>query len=331
MSALAPTLQAFFTERLIRQRQVSAHTIAAYRDTLRLLLTYTAARTGVPPSRLDLADLDAPVIAEFLDHLQTDRGNSARTRNARLAAIHSLFRFAALQHPEHAASISRVLAIPSKRADQALITHLADDEVDALLAACDRSTWTGRRDHALLLLAVQTGLRISELTGLTCRDVHLSAGAGAHVACHGKGRKDRITPLTATTVSVLRVWFNERAGQPGTPLFPTRTGHALSRDAIEHRIAHYTCLALDRCPSLRHKTITAHVLRHTYAMRLLQSGVDTSVIALWLGHVSVETTQIYLHADLSLKEQALARTRQPTSPPGRYRPPDQILAWLEAL
>jgi len=331
MSELAPTLQAFFTERLIRQRQVSAHTIASYRDTLRLLLTYTAARTGVTASRLDLADLDAPVIAGFLDHLETDRGNSVRTRNVRLAAIHSLFRFAALQHPEHAASISRVLAIPSKRADQALITHLTDEEVDALLTACDQSTWTGRRDHALLLLAVQTGLRISELIGLTCRDVHLRAGAGAHVACHGKGRKDRITPLTATTVAVLRGWFTERAGEPGTPLFPTRTGHALSRDAIEHRIAHYTGIAANRCPSLRSKTITAHVLRHTCAMRLLQAGVDTSVIALWLGHVSVETTQIYLHADLSLKEQALARTRPPTSPPGRYRPPEQILAWLEAL
>jgi integrase/recombinase XerD len=263
MSALAPTLQAFFTERLIRQHQVSAHTIASYRDTLRLLLTYAAARTGVTASRLDLADLDAPVIAGFLDHLETDRGNSVRTRNVRLAAIHSLFRFAALQHPEHAASISRVLAIPSKRADQALITYLADEEVEALLTACDRSTWTGRRDHALLLLAVQTGLRISELIGLTCRDVHLSAGAGAHVACHGKGRKDRITPLTMTTVAVLRGWFIERAGEPGTPLFPTRTGHALSRDAIEHRIAHYTGIAANSCPSLGSKTITAHVLRHT--------------------------------------------------------------------
>jgi site-specific recombinase XerD len=331
MSALAPTLQAFFTERLIRQRQASAHTIASYRDTLRLLLTYAAARTGVTASRLDLADLDAPVIAGFLDHLETDRGNSIRTRNVRLAAIHSLFRFAALQHPEHAASISRVLAIPSKRADQALITYLADEEVEALLTACDRSTWTGRRDHALLLLAVQTGLRISELIGLTCRDVHLSAGAGAHVACHGKGRKDRITPLTATTVAVLRGWFIERAGEPRTPLFPTRTGHTLSRDAIEHRITHYTGIAANSCPSLGSKTITAHVLRHTCAMRLLLAGVDTSVIALWLGHVSVETTQIYLHADLSLKEQALARTRPPTSPPGRYRPPEQILAWLEAL
>jgi site-specific recombinase XerD len=329
MSTFAPTLQAFFTERLTRQRQVSPHTIAAYRDALRLLLCYAAERTGLPPSRLDFADLDAPLIGGFLDHLEHERGNSVRTRNARLAAIHSLFRFAALAHPEHGESISRVLAIPPKRFDQALITHLTDDEVDALLAACDRTTWTGRRDHAFLLLAVQTGLRISELTGLTCRDVHLAAGA--HVACHGKGRKDRITPLTTTTVAVLRTWLNERAGEPAAPLFPNRRGQPLSRDAIEHRITHCARIAGLRCPSLQSKTITAHVLRHTSAMRLLHAGVDTSVIALWLGHASVETTQIYLHADLNLKEQALARTKPPNSKTGRYRPPDSILAWLEGL
>lgn len=329
MSALAPTLQAFFTERLTRQRLVSPHTIAAYRDTLRLLLTFAAKRTGIPPSRLDLADLDAPLIGNFLDHLEHERGNSVRTRNARLAAIHSLFRFATLQHPEHVDSISRVLAIPPKRCEQALITHLTDDEVDALIAACNRDTWTGRRDHALLLLAVQTGLRISELTGLTRRDVHL--GVGAHVACHGKGRKDRITPLTATTVAVLQAWLTEQAAEPAAPLFPTRCGQPLSRDAVEHRITHYAGIAALRCPSMRTKTITAHVLRHTTAMRLLHAGVDTSVIALWLGHASVETTQIYLHADLDLKEQALARTKPPNSKPGRYRPPDNILAWLEAL
>jgi integrase/recombinase XerD len=328
MSTFAPTLQAFFTERLTRQRQVSPNTIAAYRDALRLLLRY-AERTGLPPSRLDFADLDAPLIGGFLDHLEHERGNSVRTRNARLAAIHSLFRFAALAHPEHGESISRVLAIPPKRFDQALITHLTDDEVDALLAACDRTTWTGRRDHALLLLAVQTGLRISELTGLTCRDMHLAAGA--HVACRGKGRKDRITPLTATTVAILRTWLNERAGDPAAPLFPTRSSTKLSRDAIEHRLAHYTDRAVDTCPSLRGKTITAHVLRHTTAMRLLHAGVDTSIIALWLGHVSTDTTQIYLHADLNLKEQALARTRPPNTRTGRYQPPDNLLAWLEAL
>jgi integrase/recombinase XerD len=329
VSALAPTLQAFFTDRLIRQRHASGHTVAAYRDTLRLLLSYVATSTGLPPSRLDLADLDAPLIAGFLDHLERERGNSVRTRNARLAAIHSLFRFAALAHPEHAQSISRVLAIPPKRFDRTLITYLTEPEVDALLASCDRATWTGRRDHALLLLAVQTGLRISELTGLTRRDVHL--GPGAHVACHGKGRKDRITPLTSGTVAVLRDWLGEQDGDPDTPLFPTRRGQRLSRDAIEHRLAHYTAQAANGCPSLHGKTITAHVLRHTTAMRLLHAGVDTSVIALWLGHVSVDTTQIYLHADLELKEQALARTRPPNGRTGRYQPPDSLLAWLEAL
>jgi integrase/recombinase XerD len=329
MSALAPTLQAFFTDRLIRQRHASAHTIAAYRDTMRLLLGYAATRTGLPPSRLDFSDLDAALIAGFLDHLERERPNSVRTRNARLAAIHSLFRFAALDHPEHADSIARVLAIPPKRFDRALISYLTEPEVDALLACCDRATWTGRRDHALLLLAVQTGLRISELVGLTRADVHL--GAGAHVACHGKGRKDRITPLTSATVAVLRDWLGEHHGDHRAPLFPTRRGTTLSRDAGEHRLAHYTVAATRRCPSLNGKNITAHVLRHTTAMRLLHAGVDTSVIALWLGHVSVETTQIYLHADLELKEQALARTRPPKGRTGRYQPPDSLLAWLEGL
>jgi site-specific recombinase XerD len=260
------------------------------------------------------------LIATFLDHLEHERGNSVRTRNARLAAIHSLFRFAALAHPEHAESISRVLAIPPKRFDHALITFLTEPEVDALLACCDQATWTGRRDHALLLLAVQTGLRISELTGLTRADVHL--GPGAHVACHGKGRKDRITPLTSGTIAVLRNWLSEQDSGPASPLFPTRRHTKLSRDAIEHRIAHYAAEAAAGCPSLRGKTITTHVRRHTTAMRLLHAGVDTSVIALWLGHVSVDTTKIYLHADLELKEKALARTRPPHARTGRYRPRD---------
>jgi integrase/recombinase XerD len=329
MTALAPTLQAFFTDRLIRQRHASAHTVAAYRDTLRLLLGYASAQTGVTPSALDLSDLDAPLIASFLDHLEHDRGNSIRTRNARLAAIHSLFRYAALAHPEHAASIARVLAIPPKRFDRALITYLSEAEVDAILAACDQTTWTGRRDHALLLLAVQTGLRISELTGLTGTNVHL--GAGAYVACHGKGRKDRITPLTSSTVTVLRNWLDGQHGDPKEPLFPTRSGSRLSRDAIEHRIAHYASTAAIACPSLHGRTITAHVLRHTCAMRLLHAGVDTSVIALWLGHESVDTTQIYLHADLELKEKALDRTKPPNGRAGRYQAPESLIAWLEAL
>jgi integrase/recombinase XerD len=277
----------------------------------------------------DIGDLDAPLIGNFLDHLEHERGNSARTRNARLAAVHSLFRYAALRHPEHAEMIARVLAIPPKRFDRALVTWLTEPELAALLAAPDRSTWTGRRDHALILLAAQTGLRVSELTGLTSGDVHL--GTGAHISCLGKGRKQRITPLTTGTVAVLRTWMTERGGQPAQPLFPARAGGRLSRDAVERRIARHTAAAAARCPSLNAKTTTAHTLRHTAAMRLLQAGTDTSVIALWLGHEQAETTQIYLHADLAIKERALARTTPLTAKPGRYRPPDSLLAFLEAL
>jgi integrase/recombinase XerD len=329
VSALAPTLQAFFTDRLVRQRQASPQTIAAYRDTLRLLLVFAADRTGTAPSALDVGEIDAPLVGAFLDHLERARGNGVRTRNARLAAIRSLFRYAALRHPEHAESIGRVLAIPPKRFARNLVTFLNDREVEALLAAADRATWTGRRDHALLLLAVQTGLRVSELVGLRGADIHL--GTGAHVSCRGKGRKERITPLTRTTVAVVRVWLAERAGDGADPLFPTSTGAPLSRDAVERRITRYATAAAARCPSLRTKRISPHVLRHTAAMRLLQAGVDTSVIALWLGHEHVDTTQIYLHADLALKERALARTAPPDARPGRYRPSDTLLAFLDGL
>jgi site-specific recombinase XerD len=329
MSALAPTLQAFFTDRLIGQRHASPHTIAAYRDTLRLLLCFAAEQTGHQASVLDIDELDAPLIAAFLDHLEHQRGNTVRTRNARLAAIRSLFAYAALRHPEHAATIARVLAIPPKRFERALVTFLTEPEIDALLAAPDRGTWTGRRDHAILLLAAQTGLRASELTGLRCTDVRL--GIGAHVNCLGKGRKQRITPLTTQTVGVLKVWVAERAGRPDDPLFPSRSGTALSRDAIEHRVAKHAATASHACPSMAAKTITPHVLRHTAAMRLLHAGVETTVIALWLGHEHVQTTQIYLHADLALKERALARTSPPNTPAGRYQPPDKLLAFLETL
>ncbi len=329
MSALAPTLEAFFTNRLINQRHASQHTIAAYRDTLRLLLRFAAEHAGTPPSDLDISDLDAPLIGAFLDNLEHERGNSVRTRNARLAAIRSLFHYAALNHPEHAATIQRVLSIPPKRFDRALVSFLTEAELDALLNAPDRATWTGRRDHALILLSAQTGLRASELIGLSRSDLHL--GHGPHVNCLGKGRKQRITPLTPTTVTILRQWLREREGQPDEPLFPTRTGTILSRDALEHRLAKHATTAAQHCPQLHTKRITAHVLRHTAAMRLLQAGVDTSVIALWLGHEQAETTQIYLHADLALKEQALARTKPPDITPGRYRPPDTLLAFLEAL
>jgi site-specific recombinase XerD len=329
MSTLAPTLQAFFTHRLAQQRQASPHTVAAYRDTFRRLLAFIHQRTGKAPSQLEFEDLDAPLIGAFLQHLEHGRGNSVRTRNARLAAVHSFFRFAAFGHPEHAALIQRVLSIPQKRFDRALICFLAAPEIIALLAAPDRTTWIGRRDRTLLLVALQTGLRVSELTGLACQDVHL--GSGAHVRCRGKGRKDRCTPLTAQTVAVLRVWMRERQGEPGDPVFPTVRGAALSRDAVEHLLSKYAEIARRSCSSLRDKHVTAHVLRHTCAMHLLQAGVDTSVIALWLGHESVETTQIYLHADLSLKERALARTTPNKLAPGRFHPSDAVLRFLESL
>ncbi|HEY1003459.1 MAG TPA: tyrosine-type recombinase/integrase, partial [Streptosporangiaceae bacterium] len=290
MTAIAATMQAFFTERLIAQRRASPHTITAYRDTLRLLLGFAAQRTRTPPCRLDIADLDAPMISAFLDHLEHQRGNTIRSRNARLAAIHSLFSFAALRHPEHAADIARVLAIPPKRSDQTIVTFLTSTETEALLAVPDRATRTGRRDHAWILLAIQTGLRASELTGLTRRDVHL--GAGAYVACHGKGRKDRITPLAPGTVTTLRAWLAERAATPDDPLFTTIRGGPMSRDALQQRLTLHTTAAKQSCPTLTSKNVTPHVLRHTAAMRLLHAGVDITIIALWLGHESVTTTQI---------------------------------------
>jgi integrase/recombinase XerD len=329
VTAAAATVQAFFTERLARQRRASPHTIAAYRDTLRLLLSFAAERAATPPCRIGFADLTAPIITAFLDHCEQDRGNSIRTRNARLAAVHSLFRYAALRHPEHAADIERVLAIPPKRASQTIVTYLTDDEAGALLAAPDRSTRTGRRDHAWILLAIQTGLRASERTGLTCGDVHL--GHGAYIACHGKGRKDRITPLTPGTITTLRAWLTEHSGAPGDPLFTTSRGGPMSHDALQQRLAVYAAKAARACPTLAAKKITPHVLRHTAAMRLLHAGTDITVIALWLGHASVTTTQIYLQADMALKQQALDRTTPLATPPGRYHPPDELLAFLEAL
>lgn len=329
MSAVAPTLEAFFTERLAAQRRASPNTIAAYRDTFRLLLRFVQDSTGTPPTKLQFGDLDAPRIGAFLDHLEHRRDVAISTRNARLAAVHSLFRFAALRHPEHAAVIQRVLAIPAKRADRVLVTYLVRPEVEALLAAPDRSTRHGRRDRALLLLAVQTGLRVSELTGLRCQDV--TFGTGAHLRCTGKGRKQRSTPLLPQTVAVLRTWMTELGGGPNDPVFPGPRGHALSRDAVAHLVARHATTAAAVCPSIAAKRVSPHVLRHTAAIQLLEAGVDTSVIALWLGHESIRTTDIYQHADLRMKERALARTAPPTAPPGRYRPPDALLAFLEAL
>jgi len=314
MSALAPILQGFFTDKLIRQRRSGPNTIAAYRDTWRLLLQFASRATGTAPNRLDLAQLDTALVTAFLQHLEAERHNTIATRNARLAAIRSLFRYAALRAPENAEQISRVLAIPPKRCDRTVVCFLTAAEIDALLAAPNRSTRLGRRDHALLLVACQTGLRVSELIGLTRGDVVL--GTGAHVRCHGKGRKDRATPLTSQTVAALRVWLAEQDGGPGDPLFATRNGGPLSRDAVAKLVA---------------KHVAPHTLRHSAAMALLHAGVDTSVIALWLGHEDPGSTQPYLHADLTIKEQALARVQPPNTRPGRYRAPDSLLAFLDHL
>jgi integrase/recombinase XerD len=329
MTLLAPTLEAFFTQRLMTQRQASPHTISGYRDTMRLLLSFAAKRSGKSPSKLDISDLDVRLVSAFLDHLEHDRGNTPSTRNVRLAAIRSLFRYAALRHPEHAEVIARVLAMPAKRFDRALISFLTTDEVKALLAAPDRSTLIGRRDHALLLTAIQTGLRVSELTGLQDQDLHL--GTTSYLLARGKNRKQRTIPLTSQTVKVLTGWLKERQGGPAEPLFPSNRRGQLSRDAVEWLIAKHTKAAAERCPTLRTKKVTAHVLRHTTAMTLLQSEISTSVIALWLGHEQESTTRGYLHGDLRLKQRALDRTAPLPTKPGRYRPTDSLLAFLDNL
>jgi len=330
MTSLAPTIQAFFTDRLMRQRHASPHTVAAYRDTFCLLFSYVADVGGKTPAQLDWADIDAVKIGAFLHHLEAVRGNSVRTRNARLSAIHSFFAFAALRHPEQADLIQRVLAIPEKRFDAALVCYLTRPEVNALLTSPDRSTWTGQRDHTLMLLAVQTGLRVSELAALRVQDVEL--GSGAHVRCWGKGRKERCTPLTKETVEVLRLWIRRCQGRPEDPLFPSRgSDRQLTRSAIWRLITKHASAASQNCPSLAQKDPTPHTLRHTCAMRLLESGIDIATIALWLGHSSLQSTNIYVHADMALKERALARTTPAHARPGRYRPRDKLLAFLQAL
>jgi site-specific recombinase XerD len=326
-----PTLlERFFTQRLIAQCRVSAHTIAAYRDTFRLLLQFAQEHLHKSPSRLLLSDLNPAFIGAFLDGLEKIRGNNARSRNLRLAAIRSFFRFAAYEDPSQSSLIQRVLAIPSKRYEKKLVGFLTRPEMEALLAAPDRNTWAGRRDHTFLLVAVQTGLRLSEMTSLCPSDVNL--GTGAHVRCSGKGRKERCTPLTKQAVTVLKTWLKESCHASSDILFPSARGGRLSADGVQYLLAKHVAVAAKHCASLSAKNVTPHVLRHTAAMELLQAGVDRSVIALWLGHESVETTQIYLDADLALKERALAKIAQMDSQPsGRYRPDDQLMAFLQAL
>jgi integrase/recombinase XerD len=330
VTRLAPIMQGFFTDHLITQRHASPHTVTSYRDTFTLLLGYAHQRSGKLPAQLDIADLDAVLIGAFLTHLETERGNSAATRNARLTAIRALFRYASLRAPEHAALIARVLAIPAKRTDTTIVCFLTQDETDALIAAAAATgSWHGHRDHALLALAAQTGLRVSELTGLRTGDIHL--GSGPHVYCRGKGRRDRCTPLTPPTVGTLTTWLTEHGGQPGDPLFPTQAGKPLSRDAVARLLTKYVQLASASCPGLKGKTVSPHTLRHSAAMALVHAGIDPTVIALWMGHASPLSTRPYLHADMQLKQQAADRLTPPGTPPGRYHAPDDLLAFLAAL
>ena len=322
-------LTAFFTDRLMRQRQASPHTIASYRDTFRLLLQFAQRRLKKPPSSLAIEDLDTPLIGAFLDDLEKERHNSPRSRNVRLAAIHSFFRYLMWQEPQHAALAQRVLAMPSKRYTRRPVAYLTSSEVEALLAAPDPGTWAGRRDQALLLIAVQCGLRASELIGLCCGDIVF--GSGAHVRCEGKGRKQRCTPLRKDTVKALRNWLKVLQGDPMDPLFPSARGKSLTHDGLAYLVSKHVSTACEYCPSLQKKRVTPHVLRHTAAMGLLQQGVDRAVIALWLGHESMETTTMYLHADMQLKEMALAKTTPTNQPVKRYRPEDEVLAFLRSL
>jgi site-specific recombinase XerD len=328
-ATLPALIQQFFTDRLCIQMEASPNTIAGYRDTFRLLLRFVSEQTGRAPTKLKIEDMDAALVGDFLTHVETLRRNGARSRNARLAAIRSFFRFVAMCEPAHMLHCQRILAMPSKRYVRRTVEFLDRAEMDALLAAPDRSTWVGRRDRAILIVALQTGLRATELISL--RRCDIVSGTGAHIRCEGKGRKQRSTPLRQETLKILEVWLRERAGADGDPLFPTIRGAKLSRDALELIVRRHTLSASRLCPSLIGKRVSPHVLRHSTAMELLHHGVDQSVIALWLGHESVETTQVYMHADLRLKEKALARIAAPASQPGRYRPDDTLLAFLEAL
>jgi site-specific recombinase XerD len=322
-------LQRFFTDRLLGQRNASPHTIASYRDTFRLLLEFAQQHLRRSPSMLAMEDLDASFIGRFLNHLEKERGNTARSRNIRLAAIHSFFKYVAFEEPSLSALVQRVLAIPCKRHKIRSVDFLTRPEIDALLAAPDQGSYLGRRDRTLLVVAAQTGLRASELIGLRCQEVFL--GAGAHVRCVGKGRKARCTPLRKDAVAVLRAWMRERNGQPSDVLFPNARGLPLSHDGLDYLLSKHVATARTKCASLVKKRVTPHVLRHSLAMDLLQHGVDRSVIALWLGHESMETVQIYLHANLELKEQALAKTKPFNGRAARYRPNDQLLAFLQGL
>ncbi len=332
MSAIADfarLLTLFFSSYLMQQRQVSPNTIASYRDTFRLLVTFANKVLGKPPQDLSFEDLDADVIGDFLHHLEHERGNDVRTRNARLAAIRSLFGYVAMHEPQHAALAQRVLAIPTKRHTRREVDFLNRAESEALLRAPDQTSWVGRRDYCLLLVALQTGMRSSEIIALRHADVRLDDGA--HVRCHGKGRKERSIPLRRDSVAALDAWFKERGGEPCDPVFPNQRGRPLTHDSFAYLLARNLAAARSGCPSLGSKRVTPHTLRHSAAMDLLHNGVDRATIALWLGHESVETTYIYLHADRELKERAMARTVPTGAPMRRYEPEDNVLAFLNGL
>lgn len=328
-ATFAPLLERFFTQRLIAQQQVSPNTIASYRDTFRLFLQFAHKRINKSPVDLMFSDMDVDLIEAFLNDLEKSRGISARSRNLRLSAIRSFFHYAAYHEPTHSARIQRILSIPAKRYDRKLVGFLARPEVEAILAAPDAHTWNGRRDHALLLLAFQTGMRLSEMTGLRREDVELNTGA--HIRCLGKGRKERCTPLTDQTVKALKAWIKEPKPNNSAHLFPTVHGGRMSSDAVQYLIAKHTAVARLACPSLKNKRVSPHLTRHTAAMELLQAGVDISVIALWLGHESIKTTQMYLNAHLALKEAALAMTTPLNAQAGRFRPKDRLLRFLNSL
>jgi site-specific recombinase XerD len=329
MPLLAPLLQEFFTAHLVTQRAVSAATIRAYRDTWKLFLAFLSERENVPAHKLETTHVDAAQVIAFLDHLENDRANSVATRNLRLAAIKATMAFQATKAPELLDTIARIHTIPVKKHPKPQVTFLTCRESQALLDAITTDTWTGRRDRVMFTLAVQTGLRLSEITGLCLTNVHL--GTAPHVACTGKARKNRTTPLTSTTASLLRTYLQERSTRAGKALFPNPRGLALSADAVQRRLSLHLAQAASICPDLASKHVTVHTLRHTAAMRFLEAGIDTAVIALWLGHETQATTSIYLHADMAIKRKALERTRQPDTHAGQYQPADPLLAWLQSL
>jgi integrase/recombinase XerD len=332
VSDLAPVLQGFFRVKLMQQKDASPRTISSYRDAWRLLLHYAQQVTGTPPEKMRLGQLDHKLIAGFLRHLETDRGNSARTRNNRLAAIHSMFRYAALHAPDDAEVIQRVLAIESARTDDTEIPWLTPEETAAILAAPDRSTWAGRRDHAMMTVLLATGLRISELLSLARADARIQA-TGSHIRCVGKGRRERSTPLDPATAAAVGEWLDHTSGRPSDPLFPARgrTSRKLTRDGFQARLDKYQKIASQDQPSLAGKRLFPHLFRHTKAMNMRFAGHDVSIIALWLGHQDVSSTMKYLHADLKLKERALDRTAVTEQQLGRYRPSDTVLDFLDSL